>query len=76
VRAGFGVHIGRPVAFEALTPSAFRTIVATTIGDGPAAGVAAFYELPGNTIPAERSAEALLGLKPRTTGQWLADIGL
>jgi hypothetical protein len=32
--------------------------------------------LPGLSIEPERSAQKLLGIAPRSTSQWLADIGL
>jgi uncharacterized protein YbjT (DUF2867 family) len=76
----FGARLGRSVAYEAVSPEEFRASLASLIGEGPAAGVAASYQamdaLPGRSIEPERSAQKLLGVTPRTTGQWLADINL
>ncbi|MGI5193553.1 NmrA family NAD(P)-binding protein [Streptomyces sp. CA-288835] len=76
----FGTHFGKDVVFEQLTPEQFRSSVAPLIGEGPAADVAGAYAamstLPGRPITPENSAQKLLGITPRTTGQWLTDIGL
>jgi uncharacterized protein YbjT (DUF2867 family) len=76
----FGVHFGKEVVFEPITPEQFRTSVAPLIGEGPAADVAEAYAamstLPDRSISPENSAQKLLGVTPRTTGQWLTDIGL
>ncbi|NEE41031.1 NmrA family NAD(P)-binding protein [Streptomyces sp. SID7982] len=72
-------HLRREVSYEAITPSAFGASIAPLFGEGPAAGVAGLYQalgaLTGNVIAPERAAQTLLGVSPRTTGQWLADIG-
>ncbi|MFD4862602.1 NmrA family NAD(P)-binding protein [Streptomyces atratus] len=76
----FGARFGKNVVFEPITPEQFRTFVAPLIGEGPAAGVAGVYAamgtLPDRSIAPENSAQKLLGIAPRTTSQWLADIGL
>ncbi|OXM59994.1 SDR family oxidoreductase [Amycolatopsis vastitatis] len=76
----FGDRLGRQVAYEAISPDAFRASIAPLFGDGPAAGVAESYRvtdtLPDRSIVPERSAQKLLDLTPRTTSQWLADVGL
>jgi uncharacterized protein YbjT (DUF2867 family) len=76
----FGTHFGKNVVFEPITPEQMRTSVAPLIGEGPAADVAGMYTamstLPDRAIAPENSAQKLLGVTPRTTGQWLADIGL
>ncbi len=76
----FSTRLGRDVAYQAITPDDFRASLAPMIGDGPAAGVADGYRamaaLPDRSITPERSAQKLLGLTPRTTSQWLRDIGL
>ncbi|MEX3106259.1 MULTISPECIES: SDR family oxidoreductase [unclassified Streptomyces] len=78
--AAFAAHMGREVVFESLSPEAFSAAAAPLLGEGPAADVAAGYRamsaLADRAIPAERSAQKLLGLTPRTAGQWMADIGL
>ncbi|MEU2281895.1 NmrA family NAD(P)-binding protein [Streptomyces sp. NPDC013178] len=76
----FGAHFGKDVVFERISPEQFRSSVASLIGEGPAADVAGAYaamsRLPGRSITPENSAQKLLGITPRTTGQWLTDIGL
>ncbi|MBB6420424.1 NmrA family NAD(P)-binding protein [Streptomyces sp. AK010] len=76
----FSARLGRNVAYEAITPDAFRTSAAPLIGEGPAADVADSYQamqaLPDRSIAPERSAQKLLGLAPRTAIQWLTDIGV
>ncbi|NJP31882.1 NmrA family NAD(P)-binding protein [Micromonospora thermarum] len=76
----FGTRLGRDVAYEALDPTAFRAFLIPMIGEGPAADIADSYRamaaLPDRSIAPERSAQKLLGVTPRTPGQWLADIGL
>lgn len=76
----FGVRLGRDVVFEPITPEEFRTSVAPLMGEGAAADVAGAYQamsaMPGRSIAPETSAQKLLGVTPRTTSQWLADIGL
>ncbi|MFH8370658.1 NmrA family NAD(P)-binding protein [Streptomyces sp. NPDC018031] len=76
----FGARLGRDVVFEPITPEEFRTSVAPLIGEGAAAHVAEIYRAmsatPGRSIAPETSARKLLGIAPRTTSQWLADIGL
>jgi uncharacterized protein YbjT (DUF2867 family) len=76
----FGARLGRDVVFEPITPEEFRTSVAPLIGEGAAADVAGAYQamstMPGRSIAPETSAQKLLDVTPRTTSQWLADVGL
>ncbi|WNM35745.1 NmrA family NAD(P)-binding protein [Streptomyces sp. Li-HN-5-11] len=76
----FGARLGRDVVFEPITPEEFRTSVAPLIGEGPAADIAGAYQamstMPGRSIVPETSAQKLLGVTPRTTSQWLADMDL
>ncbi|MGQ4368932.1 NmrA family NAD(P)-binding protein [Streptomyces violaceoruber] len=76
----FGGHFGKDVVFEPITPEQMRVSVAPVIGDGPAADVAGLYQamsaLPDRSIALENCAQKLLGITPRTTRQWLTDIGL
>ncbi|QKW36177.1 NmrA family NAD(P)-binding protein [Actinomadura sp. NAK00032] len=76
----FGAHFGKNVVFEQITPEQMRSSIAPLIGEGPAADVAGAYAamstLPDRSIAPENSAQKLLGVTPRTTGQWLTDIGL
>ncbi|MCX4903983.1 SDR family oxidoreductase [Streptomyces sp. NBC_00878] len=76
----FGARFGQNVDFEPIAPEQFRTSIAPLIGEGPAADVAGLYTamstLPDRSIAPENSAQKLLDITPRTTSQWLADIGL
>jgi uncharacterized protein YbjT (DUF2867 family) len=76
----FGARLGRGVVYRAATPEEFRASITPLMGEGPAAGVAELYRLmatlPDRSIAPERSAQKLLGVTPRSTEQWLADIGL
>ncbi|WP_329048565.1 NAD(P)H-binding protein [Streptomyces violaceus] len=76
----FAARFGRDVVFEPVSPDEFRTSLAPVIGEGPAAGIAEAYQamsaMPGRPIAPETSAQKLLDLTPRTTTQWLADMGL
>ncbi|MDQ1015144.1 SDR family oxidoreductase [Streptomyces afghaniensis] len=76
----FGARLGRDVVFEPISPEEFRVSVAPVIGEAAAADVAGAYQamsaLPGRSIAPETSAQKLLGITPRTTSQWLADMGL
>ncbi|MDX3748136.1 SDR family oxidoreductase [Streptomyces sp. AK08-02] len=76
----FGTRLGREVVFEPITPEEMRTSIAPLVGEGAAADIAGAYQamstMPGRSIAPENSAQKLLGLTPRTTSQWLADIGV
>ncbi|MFG2961346.1 NmrA family NAD(P)-binding protein [Streptomyces sp. NPDC048291] len=76
----FGGRLGRDVTYQAIAPEKFGEMLAPLIGPGPAAGVAGLYRLlatvPDFAIAPERSAQKLLGIAPRSAGQWLADTGL
>jgi len=78
--AAFGTHFGRAVAYEPLSPEQFRAAAAPMIGEDAASDIAGYYawlgQLPDLAIRPKRSAQALLGLVPRTTAQWLADMGI
>ncbi|MEQ0558446.1 NmrA family NAD(P)-binding protein [Amycolatopsis sp. NEAU-NG30] len=76
----FGRRLGREVTYQAAAPEEYFGALAPMIGEGTAAGLAANYramaKLPGRVIAPERSAQKLLGVTPRTAGEWLADMGL
>ncbi|MFI9173666.1 NmrA family NAD(P)-binding protein [Streptomyces lincolnensis] len=76
----FGAHFGKDVVFEPITVEQMRVSIAPVIGEGPAVDVAGLYQamstLPHRSIAPEDSAQKLLDITPRTTGQWLADLGL
>lgn len=74
---GFAAQLGRPVAFEALTPEQFGDLLRPMFGPGADAVVAlyqALAKMPGNVIDERTSAQRLLGLTPRSVSQWLADV--
>ncbi|WP_162467109.1 hypothetical protein [Streptomyces cavernae] len=76
----FSDHLGRPVSYEPLSPEAFGQLIVPLVGDAGAAEATALYRrlatAPDNAISAHNSAQQILGLKPRTTTQWLMQIGL
>lgn len=76
----FGTRLGRDVVFEPITPGELRVSIEPLLGEDAAAVVAGLYQamstMPGRSIAPETSAQKLLGVTTRTTGQWLADIGL
>ncbi|WP_030660594.1 SDR family oxidoreductase [Streptomyces rimosus] len=76
----FSDHLGRHVAYEPLTPEEFGRLVTPVVGGAGAAAVTALYQrlatAPDHTISEHNSAQRILGLKPRTTAQWLAQVGL
>jgi uncharacterized protein YbjT (DUF2867 family) len=75
---GFSSYLGRPVSFSSLEPEAFGEMIAPLFGAGAAAGVVAGYQAQArasaNAIAQNTSAQRLLGLRPRTLLQWLAEI--
>ncbi|MDA1362312.1 hypothetical protein O1R50_21990 [Glycomyces luteolus] len=78
--AGFAAACGREVVYEPITPARFGDLLAPLMGTEAAAVVRSGYEsvaaLPHNAIGEECSAQQLLGLTPRTTPQWLTDLGM
>ncbi|MER6563967.1 NmrA family NAD(P)-binding protein [Streptomyces sp. NPDC001027] len=76
----FGARLGRNVVFDQITPEEFRTSMTPLMGESAAADIAGAYQamsaMPDRSIAPETSAQKLLGVTPRTTSQWLADIGL
>lgn len=75
--AGFSAQSGRTIAFEALTPGAFGKLIEPMLGPA-AAGVVGLYQAlsqaTDNVISEDTSAQNLLGLKPRSVQQWLAEV--
>lgn len=76
----FATAYGRDVVYEPQSPADFAVGLAPLMGADAAAVVQNGYEqilaLPDNAIDPERSAQRLLGRTPRTTLQWLIDLGL
>lgn len=78
--AAFAAAYGHDVAYEAQSPADMGAQLAPMMGEDAAALVQGGYEyaatLPHNEIDESRSAQRLLDLTPRTTLQWLIDLGL
>jgi uncharacterized protein YbjT (DUF2867 family) len=76
----FSTRLGRTVTYEATDPHAFFAPLAPMLGEEATAAIADMYRAvsrqPDHSITAERSAQKLLGVTPRTPRQWLADIDL
>ncbi|QNP76202.1 NAD(P)H-binding protein [Streptomyces roseirectus] len=76
----FATHLGRDVTYEPPTPEAFGDLLVPFLGDTGAREVTTVYRhlatAPDNTISQANSAQRLLDLEPRTTGQWLAQLGV
>lgn len=76
----FAKRLAKPVKYEALTPSQFGQAIVPWLGEAATASVVglytAFASLAGNVIDPAESAQKSLELPPRTTRQWLDDIGL
>lgn len=74
--AGFAEHLGTEVGYQALTPAEFGEIIVPMFGEAGAAPVIASYEWRATNseeiIPADRSAQTLLGMAPRSVSEWLA----
>lgn len=76
----FAARLGREVRYEAVTPQQFGETITPLIGAPGAAGVVGLYtalaSAADHTFDPEQAAQKRLGLTPRTTRQWLDDIGL
>lgn len=76
----FAVRLGREVRYEAVTPQQFGETITPLIGAAGAAGVVGLYtvlaSVADHAVDPEQGAQKRLGLTPRTTRQWLDDIGL
>ena len=74
----FSKYLGRAVSFSSVTPEAFGEMIVPLLGEGPAAGVVAAYEVQArassNAIVPRTSAQQQLGLTPRTAEKWLAEV--
>ena len=77
--AAFSNHLGREVRFEGITPEAFGELITPLFGPAAAPVVELYRALnaqDGNTIAEDGSAQELLGLRPRSIGQWLEDLAV
>ena len=75
--ASFSRFFGRPVRFEALSPTEFGKILEPLTGPATPAIVHLYEELAKTEkqeIAKETSAQTLLGIEPLTTEQWLTRI--
>ncbi|WP_449351641.1 NmrA family NAD(P)-binding protein [Streptomyces shaanxiensis] len=76
----FSTRLGRTVTYSATAPHAFFAPLAPMLGEQAATAIADMYVAvstrPDHSITAERSAQKLLGVTPRTPSQWLAGIDL
>ncbi|MEU1182492.1 NmrA family NAD(P)-binding protein [Streptomyces sp. NPDC005820] len=76
----FSTRLGRTVTYEATDPHAFFAPLAPMLGEQATAAIADMYRAvstqPDHSITAERSAQKLLGVTPRTANEWLAGIDL
>lgn len=77
--AAYATHLGREMTFESVDPMDFGNAIADVIGEAAAVGVVHLYqrlwEADAHVIETTTSAQQILGLTPRTTEQWLNDIG-
>jgi uncharacterized protein YbjT (DUF2867 family) len=75
----YAAHLGRDVVFEAVVPADFGKNIASAVGEAAATSVVAAYqamwEAPARVIDEVTSSQRKLGLTPRTTEQWLSDMG-
>ena len=75
----FSSRLGREVRFEAITPETFGELITPLFGPAAAPVVELYRALnaqDGNTIAEDSSAQGLLGLRPRSIGQWLEDLAV
>ena len=77
--AAFSSRLGREVRFEGITPEAFGELITPLFGPAAAPVVELYRTLntqDGSTIAKGSSAQELLGLRPRSIGQWLEDLAV
>jgi uncharacterized protein YbjT (DUF2867 family) len=76
----FSARLGREVVYEAVEPEEFGALVAPLIGPAGTAAIIGRYKalatLGSFTFAPEQSAQQLLKIVPRTTLEWLQDLGL
>lgn len=78
--AGFSRYLDTPVSFRAIAPEEMGEMISPLFGEAATTAVVESYrnraEQPGEEIPAERSAQKLLGLSPRSVEDWLRARGV
>ena len=75
----FSSRLGREVRFEAITPETFGELITPLFGPAAAPVVDLYRALNaqgGNTIGEDSSTQEVLGLRPRSIGQWLEDLAV
>ncbi|WP_433673997.1 SDR family oxidoreductase [Microbacterium gorillae] len=74
--SAFATLLGRDVVYEAITPEQFGSLILPLFGPASTGPVVGLYQalngLSGNVIPAERSAQELLGSAPAAVADRLA----
>lgn len=74
--SAFATLVGRDVVYEAITPDQFGALIMPLFGPASTGPVVALYQalnaLSGNVIPADRSAQELLGSTPGAVADRLA----
>lgn len=74
----FGKALKKDVVYEEISPEDFGGRLTPYMGEGPAMGVTQLYRdfsrLDHHGIDVNRSAQELLGLKPRSVSAWLAEV--
>ncbi|MDI6024088.1 NAD(P)H-binding protein [Leucobacter sp. UT-8R-CII-1-4] len=75
---GFARYLDRPVEFESQDPEAYGQQIIPIFGADAGRPVIDSYHarwaMPGEVIDEERSAQKLLGIRPRPVEQWLREI--
>ncbi|QBJ96092.1 hydroxylase [Rhodococcus sp. ABRD24] len=78
--AAFAEHLGRPVVFDSITPADFGASLEPMLGAGAAAGVAQLYTALGvaDEVSFEQASGSgsRLGVRARSTRDWLAALGI
>jgi len=77
---GFSEYFGTSVRYTAITPAEFGDMIRPLFGEDASAPVVASYEYrlgqPDEEIDQARSAQALLGVQPRSVVEWLRAMGI
>jgi uncharacterized protein YbjT (DUF2867 family) len=77
---GFSRYLGAPVSYRAIAPEEMGEMIRPLFGEAATTPVVESYrnraEQAGEEIPADRSAQKLLGLAPRSVEDWLRAMGV
>jgi uncharacterized protein YbjT (DUF2867 family) len=78
--AGFAQHLGKDISFEPVKPVEYGELIEPLFGPDAIAPVIASYEhrwtQVDELIDEARSAQRLLGIRPRSVQRWLHDLGV